>query len=234
MKQNDVILAITGASGAIYAVRLLQVLLHARRRVHLSISPSGQAVVQQELGLDVALDRFEAEQWRPDMDDMSDAAQLLREVTSRDVLVQGVPTANTSALGGKPGQVVFHNYQNMLAPIASGSFLSGGMVVCPCSGTTLSAIAHSSSGNLIQRAAEVQLKERRKLIVVPRETPVSLLQLENLQRVASAGAVVMPASPGWYHGVSSLADLVDFVVARICDQLEVECSLIKRWGSKEL
>ena len=129
------------------------------------------------------------------------------------------------------GKVYYHHYQDLLAPIASGSFLSGGMVICPCSGTTLSAVAHAAATNLIQRAAEVQLKERRKLILVPRETPLSATQIENMQCATQAGAVVLPASPGWYHGVTSLRDLVDFVVARICDQLGVENSLIRRWGT---
>jgi 4-hydroxy-3-polyprenylbenzoate decarboxylase len=114
--------------------------------------------------------------------------------------------------------------------MASGSFLTGGMVICPCSGTTLAAVASGAANNLIQRAAEVHLKERRKLIVVPRETPLSLAHIENMRRVTEAGAIVLPASPGWYHGVNSLRDLVDFVVARICDQLGVELALTRRWG----
>ena len=104
------------------------------------------------------------------------------------------------------------------------------MVVCPCSGGTLSAIAHGASGNLIHRAADVHLKERRRLILVPRETPLSLVQLDNMRRCAEAGAVVLPAMPGFYHGVHTIRDLVDFVVARICDQLDIEQSLIGRWG----
>jgi 4-hydroxy-3-polyprenylbenzoate decarboxylase len=118
----------------------------------------------------------------------------------------------------------------MAAP-ASGSFLTGGMVVCPCSGSTLSGIAHAASMNLIQRAADVHLKERRRLILVPRETPLSIIQLDNLRKASEAGAVILPASPGWYHGVSSVRDLVDFVVARILDQLAVPHTLMKRWGS---
>ena len=118
-----------------------------------------------------------------------------------------------------------------MAPMASGSFLTGGMVICPCSGTTLSAVAAGAASNLIQRAAEVHLKERRKLILVPRETPLSLAHIDNMRRVTEAGAVVLPASPGWYHGVADRSsDLVDFVVARICDQLGVEHALTKRWG----
>jgi 4-hydroxy-3-polyprenylbenzoate decarboxylase len=117
-----------------------------------------------------------------------------------------------------------------MAPIASGSFLTAAMVICPCSGSTLGALAHSVGENLIHRAAEVHLKERRKLVVVPRETPLSLPQLKNMQAVHEAGAVVLPASPGFYHGAESVADLVDFVVARICDQLGVANSLMTRWG----
>ena len=225
-QHRDVILAITGASGAIYALRLFQVLLNEKRRVHLVISPSGQAVIKQELGLEVDPTNFDLERLQPAPSD-TDQSRLLDETLGRTPGRAGARFFEEAY----SGQVVCHQYQDMFAPIASGSFLSGGMVICPCSGTTLSAVAHSTSGNLIQRAAEVQLKERRKLILVPRETPLSVLQLENMQRVSSAGAVVLPAAPGWYHGVSSLADLVDFVVARICDQLEVDCSLIRRWGT---
>ena len=118
-----------------------------------------------------------------------------------------------------------------MAPIASGSFLTKGMVVCPCSGSTMSAVVHGSSNNLVQRAADVHLKERRRLVLVPRETPLSTIQLRNMLRASEAGAVVLPAMPGWYHGVRSLSDLVDFVVSRILDQLDVENTLVKRWGA---
>jgi 4-hydroxy-3-polyprenylbenzoate decarboxylase len=107
------------------------------------------------------------------------------------------------------------------------------MVVCPCSGTTLSGIVHAGGKDLIQRAAEVHLKEHRKLVLVPRETPLSVFQLENLHRAAQAGAVVMPASPGWYHGVDEIIDLVDFVVARILDHLSVPHQLMRRWGASD-
>ena len=129
------------------------------------------------------------------------------------------------------GTLHYHHYKNLMAPIASGSFLTAAMVICPCSGSTLGALAHSVGENLIHRAAEVHLKERRKLVVVPRETPLSLPQLKNMQAVHEAGAVVLPASPGFYHGAESVADLVDFVVARICDQLGVANSLMTRWGA---
>jgi flavin prenyltransferase len=195
------ILAITGASGAVYAVRLLEVLVDAGRQVHLLISPSGAAVIQQELERAVSVDRFE--------------------------LTQLLPVA--IAEKAKP-LVRFHQHGDFMSPLASGSFLTGGMVVCPCSGSTLSGIAHASSMNLIQRAADVHLKERRKLILVPRETPLSLIQIDNMRNAAEAGAVILPASPGWYHGVRSPQDLVDFVVARILDQLGVPHQLMRRWG----
>ncbi len=104
------------------------------------------------------------------------------------------------------------------------------MIVCPCSGSTLSGLARGASGNLIERAAEVHLKERRKLVIVPRETPLSVFAIENMQRLASAGAVVLPAAPGWYHDVRDLDSLVDFVVSRILDQLDLGNALIQRWG----
>jgi flavin prenyltransferase len=190
-------LAITGASGAVYAVRLLEVLVAAGRHVHLMISPSGAAVVKQELDRTINIEHF-------------DPASLLPQA--------------------RPDSISYHHYTDFMAPLASGSFLPGGMVVCPFSGSTLSGIAHGASNNLIQRAADVHLKERRKLILVPRETPLSIVQLDNMRRAAEAGAVILPAMPGWYHGVKSVQDLVDFVVARILDQLDVPHDLMRRWG----
>ena len=197
--QLPLVVGITGASGAPYAARLLEVLLAADREIHLAISPSGQAVIEQELGRRIDLDAFRVE----------------------TLLGTAPPTA---------GRLHYHHYKNLMAPIASGSFLTAAMVICPCSGSTLGALAHSVGENLIHRAAEVHLKERRKLVVVPRETPLSLPQLKNMQAVHEAGAVVLPASPGFYHGAESVADLVDFVVARICDQLGVANTLMTRWG----
>jgi 4-hydroxy-3-polyprenylbenzoate decarboxylase len=195
------VVAITGASGAAYGVRLLEVLLADGREVHLVISPSGQAVILEELGRRVDIDRFEL-------------ATLL-----------GVPAPAT-------GRVHYHHYKDLMAPIASGSFLTAGMVICPCSGSTLAAVAHAMGENLIHRAAEVHLKERRKLVVVPRETPLSLPQLKNMQAIHEAGAVVLPAAPGFYARAETVADLVDFVVARVCDQLGVSNTLIPRWGTE--
>ena len=193
------VVGITGASGVPYAVRLVEVLLSAGREIHLSISPSGQAVLREELGRQIDLERFRI-----------------------DDLVGGPTPAN--------GVVHYHHHKDLTAPIASGSFLTAAMVICPCSGSTLAAVAHSMGENLIHRAAEVHLKERRKLVVVPRETPLSLPQLKNMQAIHEAGAVVLPASPGFYHGAETVADLVDFVVARVCDQVGVGNALIRRWG----
>jgi 4-hydroxy-3-polyprenylbenzoate decarboxylase len=120
-----------------------------------------------------------------------------------------------------------------MAPIASGSFRTAGMVVCPCSAGALSAIVHGGSANLLQRAADVHLKERRKLILVPRETPLSMAHTENMTQACRIGAIVLPAMPAWYHGVESLADLVDFIVARVLDQLDIEHALVRRWGQGE-
>lgn len=192
------VLAMTGASGAPYAARLLQVLTRSGRTVHLTMSASATQVFREEMGVEVSLSRFDS----------------------------GV----FGDLG--PGRVVYHHHADFSAGIASGSFRTAGMVVAPCSMSTLASIAHGITTNLITRAADVHLKERRKLILVPRETPLSLVHLENMTAVTRAGAVVLPAMPGWYHRPRSLDDLVDFVVARICDQLGVEHAMTKRWGDE--
>jgi 4-hydroxy-3-polyprenylbenzoate decarboxylase len=194
---SDFVLAMTGASGAPYAVALLKALCRTGRTVHLTISPSGAEVLREELGIDVSLAQFDP-----------------------------------SVFGVTDEDVVYHHHDDFRAGIASGSFLTGGMVVAPCSMGTLASIAGGISTNLITRAADVHLKERRKLILVPRETPLSLIHLENMLAVTRAGAVVLPAMPGWYHRPRSLDDLVQFVVGRICDQLGVENALIQRWGDE--
>ena len=196
---HPVVLGVTGASGAIYSRRLLHVLLNTNCDVHLSVSPSGKAVFEQELSESLDLDYFSIEQF------LGTATPL-------------------------PGRLTYHHYKNLMAPIASGSFLTSAMVICPCSGSTLSAVTHAMGDNLIHRAAEVHLKERRKLVVVPRESPLSLPQLKNMQAIHEAGAVVLPASPGFYHKAETIDDLVNFVVSRICDQLNITNELIGRWG----
>lgn len=128
--------------------------------------------------------------------------------------------------------LAYHDNKDFMAPIASGSHKTRGMVVCPCSGSTLSGIATAASRNLIQRAADVHLKEGRRLILVPREAPLSLIQMDNMRTACAAGATILPASPGFYQTAESVNDLVDFVVARILDQIDVDHELGCRWGSE--
>lgn len=141
-------------------------------------------------------------------------------------LSQLIPGADDST------SVSYHHYKDFMTPIASGSFVTRGMVVCPCSGGTLSGIATAASRNLIQRAADVHLKERRPLVLVPREAPLSLIQIDNMRTTCAAGATILPASPGFYHDAQSVADLVDFIVARTLDHLNIEHQLIRRWGTE--
>ena len=201
MPSTDLVLAMTGASGMPYGVRLLETLLRAGRTVHLTMSPAGAEVLLQEMNRRVRLDQFQLG------DLLGDAASL-----------------------AKPGQVVYHEYRDFRAGIASGSFLTAGMVICPCSMGTVGAIANGLSQNLIHRAADVHLKERRKLILAPRETPLHVIQLRNLASCAEAGAVILPAMPAFYTLPKTIDDMVNFVVGRICDQLGVEHTLLLRWG----
>jgi len=200
---SELVVALTGASGSLYGVRLVQVLLGAGRTVHLTISPAAVEVFDHEVGRRLSLGAGEFD-----------------------------PRAffGPAAAGADLSRLRYHHYQNFRAGIASGSFLTGGMAICPCSMGTLAAIAHGVSENLIHRAADVHLKERRKLVLVPRETPLGLVQLRNMAAVAEAGAVVLPAMPAFYTRPQSVADMVDFVVGRVCDQLGVEHRLLERWG----
>ncbi len=209
-----IVLGITGASGAVYAVRLLQVLCRSQFEIHLSISPSGSAVIAQELGLRMDL-------CNPDLEALANFVPKWSQPSKSTSTVN--PTVSLD-------RVHYHRHDDFMTPIASGSFRTSAMVICPCSGSTLSGIARAAASNLIQRAAEVHLKEHRKLVLVPRETPLSVLQLENMHRIATAGGVILPAMPGWYHGVDSLDSIVDFVVSRILDQLDIDNSLMQRWG----
>jgi 4-hydroxy-3-polyprenylbenzoate decarboxylase len=201
MAATDLVLALTGASGAPYGVRLLEVLARTGRTVHLTISPAAAQVLAHEMGRSVRLDRFQ-------LSDLLGASDVAAE------------------------RVVYHDYRDFTAGIASGSFLTGGMAVCPCSMGTVAAIAHGLGQNLIHRAADVHLKERRKLVLVPRETPLHLVHLRNLTLCAEAGAVVLPAMPAFYTRPQSLDDMVNFVVGRVCDQLGVEQQLFPRWGER--
>jgi len=229
MTKQNVVVAITGASGVTYAIRLMEVLSAAGCDVHLTISAAAQAVFKQELDLTVDLENFNPSML---MIDTGPTPKDRKLQTIRSVAGISSDSSNVLAVGsGEPGKFNYHHYRDYLAPIASGSFLTDGMVICPCSSGTLSAIVHGTSTNLIHRAAEVHLKERRKLILVPRETPLSLVMLDNLRRAAEVGAIILPAMPGFYHGVKSIGDLVDFIVARICDQLGIGNALIQRWGS---
>ncbi|QDV57696.1 UbiX family flavin prenyltransferase [Rosistilla oblonga] len=209
---RPLVVAITGGSGAVYAVRLLQVLLAGGREVFLMLSRSGADVIRQELQLELNLSvaGFDAEPL----------------VTYRSPWSESVPELPDDWRE----RLTYAAIDDYFSPIASGSFLTDGMVVCPCSGSTLSSIARAASSNLVHRAAEVHLKERRSLVLVTRETPLSVIALENMTLAAKAGATLLPAMPGWYHGVRGLDDLVDFVVARILDQLGIENHLMQRWG----
>jgi 4-hydroxy-3-polyprenylbenzoate decarboxylase len=189
-----IVVGITGASGAPYAVRLLQQLVAAHRPVSLIVSKYGMRLLETECGLG--------------------SLDALRDTVGRDAWESCVETFSNEDRG---------------APPASGSSLTAGMIVCPCSMGTLSAIAVGGSRSLIERAADVTLKERRKLILVPRETPLSAIHLGNMLRLTRAGAVIMPAAPGFYHRPKQVSDLVDFVVARMLDQLGVEQTLVERW-----
>lgn len=226
---RDLVVALTGASGAIYAVRLLDVLVAAGRTVHVTLSPAAAEVLEHELGLVVNVERFDPQALLPKDEDLAESSPLRHWRTRA-----AVPSHNSSVLSDQElsvGQLIYHHYRDFRAGIASGSFLTDGMVICPCSGGTLASIATGQSQNLIHRAADVHLKERRKLILVPREAPLSAIALGNMKTLADQGVVILPASPGFYHHPTGIADLVDFIVARIADQLGVQHNLMSRWGA---
>lgn len=193
-------LAFTGASGAPYGLRLLECLLQAGCRVNLMVSRPAQVVL----------------------------------ATETDLKLPGTPAAMaeylTGLFGAAPAQLNVFGRENWFAPPASGSGEPSPLVICPCSTGTLSALATGASNNLIERAGDVALKERRKLILVPREAPYSEIHLENMLRLTRMGATIIPASPGFYHSPRDISDLVDFIVARILDHLGVGQELIPRWG----
>jgi flavin prenyltransferase len=201
--KQPITLALTGASGMPYAMRLLECLLAADRNVYLLYSQAAQVVARQEIGLDLPSSSRDLE------------AQLRERFSSL------------------PGELRVFGREEWFAPIASGTNAAHAMVVCPCTMGTLAAIAAGMSDNLIERAADVMLKEQRKLILVPRETPFSAIHLENMLKLARLGVTILPANPGFYHHPETLQDLVDFVVARILDHLGVAHQLIARWGETE-
>lgn len=214
----NLVLAITGASGTAFAVRLAQVLLRQPLNLHVVCSDAARMVSLREIGVDLPRLAASSEEWISFFDSATQSEKLAE---------WGFSAMDSPVVG----TVNVYGQKDYSAGIASGSFLTRGMVICPCSMGSLSSISHGMSTNLIQRSADVHLKERRPLIVVPRETPLSTLALENMTRLSQAGATILPGMPGYYHEPTCLADLVDFVVARICDQLSVPHELMQRWGS---
>lgn len=200
MSVRTITLAFTGASGMPFGLRLLECLVRARCHVYVLYSSAAQIVAKQECGLTIPTQPREA-------------ARMFAE-----------------RFGADDGQVEVFAREDWNAPVASGSSAADAMAICPCTVGTLGAIAAGLADNLIHRAADVMLKERRRLVLVPRETPLSTIHLANMLTLAQAGAVILPPAPGFYNDPKSIGDLVDFVVARVLDQLGVEHSLQPRWG----
>jgi flavin prenyltransferase len=198
---NTVTLALSGASGMAYGLRLLECLIQAELQVYLLVSQAAHIVAKQELGVTLP----------------ARASDLEKQLSS--------------GMNARDGQLRVFGREDWNAPVASGSNPADAMVVCPCSMGTLAAIAHGLSDNLIERAADVMLKENRKLILVPRETPFSTLHLENMLTLSRMNAVILPANPGFYHRPQSIEGVVDFIVARILDQLGIGHTLMARWGA---
>jgi len=198
--QDRICVAMTGASGAAYGMRLVEVLLTAGIQVYLLISDAARVVCKEELGLDL-----------PEKP-------------------EGVTRFLNTHFGTESGFLSVYAPHDWYSPVASGSNAPRAMVICPCSGGTLAAIAHGLSNNLTERAADVMLKEGRKLVLVPRESPVSTIHLENMLSLARMGVRILPASPGFYHRPQRIEDLVDFMVARVLDQIGVPNQIGRRWG----
>ena len=201
MTNRAIALAFTGASGAAYGLRLLETLLAAGERVYLMVSTPGRMVLKQETGL----------------------ALPSRAGATRDILA--------TRFGAGDGQLQVFGNEDWMAPLASGSNVPRAMVVCPCTSATMSNVACGASRSLIERAADVVLKERRQLLLVVREMPFSVIHLENMLKLARLGAIIMPPAPGFYNRPQRVEDLVDFVVARVLDHLGVEQTLAPRWGA---
>jgi flavin prenyltransferase len=203
-KPRTITLALTGASGMPYGIRLLEMLLRANQHVYLLYSKAARVVAQQELNLTLPSNSRDAESF----------FNQFFEIPA--------------------GQLQVFGREAWFSPVASGTNPADAMIVCPCTMNTLAAIAAGMSQNLIERAADVMLKEQRQLILVPRETPFSTIHLENMLKLSRIGAVIMPANPGFYHHPETLQQVIDFIVARILDHLRIEHQLITRWGEKNL
>nr|VFJ48324.1 MAG: 4-hydroxy-3-polyprenylbenzoate decarboxylase [Candidatus Kentron sp. DK] len=203
MDNHAIGLAITGASGAAYGLRLLEALLGAGETVFLMVSEAARVVMELETGIRLP-------------EHPRDIRAMLAERHA-----------------SRPEQLAVFGAQEWTAPVASGSNAPRALVICPCSGAALSAIATGASRDLMERAADVMLKEQRRLILVPRETPLSVIHLKNMLSLARLGAIILPASPGFYHRPETVDDMVDFVVARILDHLGIEHELIARWGNTD-
>lgn len=193
-KMKKLIIAITGASGVIYAKRLLEI-LSRDFIIHLTISEDGAVIIQNELDIEINLTDFQVES------------------------LVGIPTNN----------IKYHHFSEITASISSGSYKTEGMVIVPCSMSTLGAIAAGISNNLIHRTADVCIKENRKLVLVPRETPLSSIHLRNMLKLSKLGVCILPAMPGFYHRPHTIDELVDFIVCKILDQFGIENNLIRRW-----
>lgn len=197
---GKITVAITGASGAAYALRLIECLLSANYQLYILCSSAGRIVLDTEVGVKIP--------GSPDA-----ASQFL-----------------TKRYQAKKGQITVFGKEQWFSPVASGSSAPKKMVVCPCSTGTMAAICHGMSDNLIERAADVVIKERGQLILMVRETPLSTLHLQNMLSLSQQGVTIMPAAPGFYHGAKSMNDLVDFMVGRVLDHLSIEQKIMPRWG----
>ncbi len=200
MSVKTVTIAMTGASGALYTLRLLEACLQAKIHIQFITSQPGQVVLGMESDLK-----------------LTGAPQKMQQQLA-------------TYFDSDPSQISVFAKDQWTAPAASGSSVADAMVVCPCTMGSLASIANGTGENLIHRAADVIIKERKKLILVPRETPFSSIHLENMLKLSNLGVVILPPNPGFYHGVSQVSDLVDFVVCRILDQLGVENNISPRWG----
>lgn len=192
---KKLIVGITGASGVIYAKRLLEILSQKDFLIHLTISEASAVIIQNELDIEINLTDFQLES------------------------LIGFPTNN----------IIYHHFSDITAAISSGSYKTEGMVIVPCSMNTLGAIAAGISNNLIHRAADVCIKEDRKLVLVPRETPLSSIHLKNMLKLSKLGVCILPAMPGFYHKPHTIDEQVDFIVCKILDQFGIENNLICRW-----